>query len=373
MIPLFAPFITGKEIQYVQQCLDAGWLAGGGEFNRRFAKLMAGYLGVNHAITCASGTSAIHLVLQLVGVKPGQTVLVSDLTFIATANPICYLGARPLLVDSHPDHWNVDVELMAAETRRLAERGTPPAAVMPAHIIGRACRLDPLVEVVRRHGIPLVEDAAEAFGATVDGRQAGTSGIAGCYSFNGNKLITTGGGGLISSSDAELIRRAEHLINQAKLPGSGYIHDQVGYNYRMSNVSAAIGTAQFEHLDEILARKHRIAERYRVLADLPGITFPKDEPGTQSSDWLTTVLIDPARFGRTRDEVMLVLREQGIETRPIWTPLHQMSVYAQAERIGGQTAERIGAQGLSLPSFTGLTEEQQEQIIRATRAAYQRR
>jgi len=370
MISLFAPYITGQEIRYIQRCLDTGWLAAGGEFNRRFSEAMAQFLGVRQAVTCVSGTSAIHLVLQLVGVKPGDTVLVSDLTFVATANPIRYLGAEPVLIDAHPDHWNLDVQLAADELRRRADRGCRPAAVLPAHIIGRACRLEPLLEVARRYEVPVVEDAAEAFAATVDGRQAGTFGKAGCFSFNGNKIITTGGGGLIATDDVELARKAEHLLNQAKLPGPGYLHDQVGYNYRLSNVGAAIGLAQFEQLDTILARKHHIAHRYRCLADLPGIVFPKDEPGTEPSDWLTTILIDETGFGRSRDEVMNCLRDRGIETRPIWTPLHQMPVYAGAERVGGQVADRIGAQGLSLPSFAALSDEQQDRIIAAVRSLY---
>jgi dTDP-4-amino-4,6-dideoxygalactose transaminase len=370
MIPLFAPFIAGREAQYLQQCLDECWLAGGGTFNRRFAEAMAHYLGVRQAVTCASGTSAIHLVLQLVGVRPGDDVLVSDLTFVATANPIRYLGANPVLIDAHAGHWNVDVELMTAELKRRTDGGRRPAAVLPAHIIGRACRLDPLVEMCRRCEVPLIEDAAEAFGATVDGRQAGTFGRAGCYSFNGNKLITTGGGGLIATDDSSLAQGCEHLLNQAKLPGPGYVHDQIGYNYRLSNVAAAIGMAQFEALGEILSRKHIIARRYRCLADVPGITFPVDEAGTTSSDWLTTILIDEEKFGQSRDEVMTALRTQGIETRPIWTPLHLMQMYAKVERVGGSVAERIGAKGLSLPSFAGLTEEQQSRILSAIQAMH---
>lgn len=370
MIPLFAPYIAGREAEYVQQCLDVGWLAAGGEFNRRLSDSLAGYLGVEHAVTCVSGTSAIHLVLQLAGVGPGDQVLVSDLTFVASANPIRYLGGEPVLIDAHPDHWNVDVELMAAELKRLAERGERPAAVLPVHILGRACRLDPLIDATRRFEVPIIEDAAEAFAATVDGRQAGTFGLAGCFSFNGNKLITTGGGGLIATDDGELARRADHLINQAKVPGPGYVHDEVGYNYRLSNVGAAIGLAQFEQLDEILARKHRIAERYRCLADVPGIALPREAPGTASSDWLTTVLIDESQFGRSRDELMTQLRDRGIETRPIWTPLHKMPMYASSPRVGGSVADRLDAQGLSLPSFAGLTEPQQDRIIDEIRRLY---
>jgi len=370
MIPLFAPFVTGREGRYVQECLDVGWLAGGGEFNRRFSEALAAYLGVRHVVTCASGTSALHLVLRLIGVKADDRVLVSDLTFVATANPIRYLNAEPVLIDAHPAHWNVDVDLMAAELKKRCDAGKRPAAVLPAHIIGRACRLDSLIETARRYDVPLIEDAAEAFTATVDGRQAGTFGRAGCFSFNGNKLITTAGGGVIATDDSILAERAEHLLNQAKLPGPGYIHDQVGYNYRLSNVGAAIGLAQFESLDEILARKHRIAMRYQCLSEIPGITLPSDEPGTCSSDWLTTVLVDEAVFGRSRDDLMRGLREQGIETRPIWAPLHQMIVYADAERVGGHVADRIGAQGLSLPSFAGLTEAQQDQVIAAIRSLY---
>jgi len=370
MIPLFAPYVAGREAEYVRECLDVGWLACGGQFNRRFSDELARFLDTRHALGCTSGTSALHVTLQLAGVRPGDAVLVSDLTFVASANPIRYLGAEPVLVDAHSDHWNVDVELMADEVKRRADRGAPPAAVLPAHILGRACRLDPLIAVAQRFDVPIVEDATEALAATVDGRQAGTFGLAGCYSFNGNKLITTGGGGLIATDDDELARRAEHLINQAKLPGLGYMHDEVGYNYRLSNVAAAIGLAQFEQLPEILDRKHHIAERYRGLVDLPGITLPREEPGTVSSDWLTTILIDQARFGRSRDEVMTLLRERGIETRPIWSPLHKMPMYASAQRVGGAVADQLDAQGLSLPSFAGLTDEQQTHVIEGVRALY---
>lgn len=373
MIPLFAPYIAGREDGYVRECLQAGWLAGGGEFNRRFAQDLARFLGVDHALPCVSGTGAIHVALALAGVRSGDTVLVNDLTFVATANPIRYLGAEPVLIDAHPEHWNVDVALMADTVKRLADAGRGPAAVLPAHILGRACRLDPLLEMAGRFGVPVIEDAAEAFAATVDGRQAGTCGLAGCYSFNGNKLITTAGGGLIATNDDPLARRAEHLINQAKLPGPGYLHDEVGYNYRLSNVGAAIGLAQFEQLDEILARKHRIAATYRCLADVPGITLPREEPDTVSSDWLTTILIDASRFGRSRDEVMGCLRDRGIETRPIWSPLHKMPMYASAERVGGEVADRLDAQGLSLPSFAGLTDDQQQHVIEAVRSLYQSR
>ncbi len=370
MIPLFAPYIGGREAMYLQRCLDAGWLAAGGEFNRRFAEEVGRYLGAAHALPCVSGTAALHLALRLAGVGPGDAVLVSDLTFVATANPIRYLGAEPVLIDAHPEHWNADVERMAAELVRRTDRGVPPAAVLPAHILGRACRLDPLIEAAERFEVPIVEDAAEAFTATVDGRQAGTFGLAGCFSFNGNKLITTGGGGLIATDDAELARRATHLINQAKLPGPGYMHDDVGYNYRLSNVSAAIGLAQFEQLAEILARKHHIAAGYRCLGELPGIQLPRDEPGTVSSDWLTTILIDEARFGQSRDEVMGALHDRGVETRPIWSPLHKMPMYADAERVGGDVADRLDAQGLSLPSFAGLTDQQQDHVIQAIRSLY---
>ncbi len=367
MIPLFAPHLTGKEVEYFRRCVEAGWLAGGGEFNHAFSEALCRYLDTRRGVLCSSGTSALHLVLQLLGVGPGDRVLVSDLTFVATANPIRYVGAEPVLIDAHPDHWNVDVEGMAAELKRRADAGDPPAAAVPAHILGRACRLDPLHEVAEHYGVAIIEDAAEAFTATVDGRQAGTFGLAGCFSFNGNKQITTGGGGMIATDDDSLAERSEHLINQAKLPGPGYMHDEVGYNYRMSNVAAAIGLAQFEKLPEILERKHHIARRYRSLEELAGIAFPREEPGTVSSDWLTTVLIDEAEFGRSRDEVMSALREAGVETRPIWSPLHKMPMYARAERVGGEVSDRLDAQGLSLPSFAGLTDEQQDYVIEQVR------
>ncbi len=370
MVPLFSAYVAGRESEYVQDCIQSTWLAAGGEYNLKFGRALRDFLAVHHAVLCDSGTSAIHLVLRHLGVGDGDDVLVSDLTFVATANPILYLYATPILIDADASHWNVRVDLMATELKRRADRGRPPKAVMPAHILGRACRLEPLLDVAERYEVPVIEDASEAFSATVDGQQAGTHGLAGCYSFNGNKQITTGGGGLIATNDDALAERTRHLLNQAKLPGPGYLHDEVGYNYRLSNVLAAIGLAQLENLPDILARKQRIAERYRCLADVPGITLPVDEPGTVSSDWLTTILIDRDRFGMTRDEVMNALGDRGIETRPIWSPLHTMPMYARCERIGGEVADRLDAQGLSLPSFAGLTDDQQDLVINGIRNLY---
>lgn len=372
MVPLFGTYVAGRESEYVQDCVRSGWLAAGGEYNQRFGKALQEKLGVKHAILCDSGTSAIHLVLRHLGANEADCVWVSDLTFVATSNPILYVHATPILVDAHPGHWNVNIELMSSELKRRADLGQRPKAVLVAHILGRACRLEPLLEIAARYEVPVIEDAAEAFSATVDGQQAGTHGLAGCFSFNGNKQITTGGGGLIATNDDALAKRTSHLLNQAKLPGPGYMHDDVGYNYRLSNLAAAVGLAQLENLPEILTRKHRIAERYRCLADVPGLTLPVDEPGTVSSDWLTTILIDETRFGMSRDAVMNALGEDGIETRPIWSPLHKMPMYARCERIGGEVADRLDAQGLSLPSFAGLTEDQQNLVIEGIRRLYSR-
>lgn len=364
-IPLSEPSIGGNARRYLEECLASTYVSSVGPFVDRFESEFASAVGAPHAVACASGTAAIHVALRLLGVGPGDEVLVSTLTFVASANPVLYERATPVLVDAEEETWNLDPALVAEELQRRAKAGRKqPRAVIAVHILGQPARLEPLVEACERHGVTLVEDAAEALGAAYEagrfaGRQVGTIGRLGCFSFNGNKIMTTGGGGMIVTADEALARRARHLTRQAKLPGAEYRHDEVGYNYRLTNLAAALGVAQLEQLPEFLARKRAIADRYdAAFRGRSGLALPPRIPGLRPSHWLYSV-----RVAGGRTALHERLGRAGIESRPVWTPLHLMPFYAQAPRLAGAVSERLFAEGLSLPCSTGLAAAQQDRVI----------
>jgi dTDP-4-amino-4,6-dideoxygalactose transaminase len=336
--------------------------------------MFADYVGARYAVACASGTAAIHVALRLLGIGDGGEVVVPTLTFIASANPVLYERGRVFLIDAETDTWNLDPALLAAELeRRQAAGRPPPAAVEVVHILGQPARIEPLDEVCRRFGVPIIEDASEALGARwthgrFAGKHVGTVGRIGCFSFNGNKIITTGGGGMITTDDEALARRAKHLTTQARLPGPEYRHDEVGYNYRLTNVAAALGVAQLQQLDRFVARKHAIAARYdEALAQIDGLSPPPRPQGMAPSMWLYSMLVDAKRFGHDRRRIHDELQQRGIHTRPIWSPLHTMPMYREASRCGGQVAESLFDRALSLPCSVGLTDAQQDRVIGALR------
>ena len=373
-IPLSEPCLRGRTRDYLEECIGSNYVSTVGPFVERFEREFAAYVGSRYAVACASGTAAIHVALRLLDVGPGDEVLVPTLTFVASANPILYQRATPVLVDAERETWNMDPELVAEELDRRARKGLPqPKAVEAVHILGHPARLEPLVEACARHGVAWFEDASEALGARYAegpyrGRQAGTIGRLGCYSFNGNKIITTGGGGMITTDDPALARRAKHLTTQARLPGPEYRHDEVGYNYRLSNLAAAVGVAQLEQLPDFLAAKRRIAARYDLgLAGLPGLTIPPRARWAEPSMWLYSVGIDARVFGRGWRALVEELAAVGIQARPIWSPLHTMPMYREHPRLGGQVAEEIFEAGLSLPCSVTLTEDQQDAVVRALR------
>lgn len=375
-IPLSVPHMEGNELRYLAECVRTNYVSSVGPFVGQFEREFAAFLGVPHAVACANGTAALHLAMRLVGVEPGDEVFVSTLTFVASINAIRYQGATPVLVDAEEATWNLDPGLVVSEIERRARRGTAlPKAVEVVHILGHPAHAEPIAEVCRRHGIPVVEDAAEALGATYSegpwaGRPAGSIGTIGCFSFNGNKIITSGGGGMLVAGDAAATGRARHLSTQAKEPrieGESW-HDEIAYNYRLTNISAALGLAQLECLPGFLARKREIARRYdEGLADLPGVGLPPRAPWAAPSFWLYTIRIDPWRFGRSRQEVRQALASRGIESRAIWVPAHLMAPYQGLPVLGGGVAERLFAEALSLPSSVGLTPEDQARVIRAIR------
>jgi dTDP-4-amino-4,6-dideoxygalactose transaminase len=375
-IPLAEPLLAGNALRYLEECLTSNYVSSVGPFVARFEEAFAAAVGSRHAIACASGTAAIHLALLALDVPRGGEVLVPTLTFVASVNPIAYVGATPVLVDSEAETYNLDPDLVVDDLMRRARAGRPmPAAIEVVDLVGHPAAIEAVVGAAERHGIPLVEDASEAVGARYvggpfDGRHVGTIGRIGCFSFNGNKLITTGGGGIVVTDDAALAQRVRHLSTQARLPGIAYDHDEVGYNYRLSNLAAAVGLAQLEQLPTLLAARRSNAERYdRALATIPALRPAPRASWAEPSFWLYTARLDPARSPLGRDHLVRVLADAGIEARPIWTPLHLTQLYRDAPRIGGQVAETIFRDAVSLPSSSGLGEVRQARVVDALRAA----
>lgn len=369
-IYLSPPHMSGREATYFQEAFDSNWIAPLGPHVDAFEARFAALTGAPHALALASGTAALHLALQHVGVAPGDDVLVSTLTFAASANPIVYLGARPVFVDSETVSWNMDPALLAETLARRARAGRLPRAVVLVHLYGQSADIDPILAQCEYYGIPLIEDAAEALGATYKGRAPGTFGRAGIYSFNGNKIITTSGGGMLVSPDAALIDHARKLATQAREPAPHYEHAEIGYNYRMSNLLAAVGQGQLDVLSERVARKRALFDCYRArLGDLPGIRFMPEAPWGRASRWLTVIQVDAAAFGVDREALRLALEARNIEARPVWKPMHLQPVFRDCEVAGGATAERLFRDGLCLPSGTAMTDADLERVIATIRAA----
>jgi len=365
---LSPPHMSGLEMDFVREAFESGWIAPLGPHVDAFEEEFAAKVGAKHALALSSGTAAIHLALIHLGVGPGDEVVVSTLTFVASANPVLYQGARPVFVDSERISWNMDPNLLEDLLKRKARLGKLPKAVIVVHLYGQAANMDAILEICERFGVPVIEDAAEALGATYKDRSPGTLGIAGIFSFNGNKIITTSGGGMLVSDDAEFIAHARKLATQAREPAPHYEHREVGYNYRLSNILAAIGRGQLRVLDERVRRKREIFEHYRrALGDLPGLEFMPEAPWGLSNRWLTVLTIDPQEFGATREDVRLALEADNIEARPVWKPMHLQPLYSNAEYVGGEVAEDLFRRGLCLPSGTKMSDQDVDRVARIIR------
>lgn len=363
-IYLSSPHMSGRELEYVQDAFATNWIAPLGPHVDAFEREMAAAVGAGHAAALSSGTAAIHLALLLAGVESGDDVIVSTLTFSASVNPIIYCGAKPVFIDSEYESWNMNPALLADELDSRARAGRLPKAVMVVHLYGQSADLDPIVAACQRHGVTLIEDAAEALGATYRGRSPGTIGTMGVYSFNGNKVITTSGGGMLVSDDADLIARARKLATQAREPAPHYEHAEIGYNYRLSNVLAAIGRGQLEVLEERVTARQRNAAYYQAaLSDTPGIAIQPEASWGTHARWLTCITIDPAEFGADREHVRLALEAQNIESRPVWKPMHLQPVFAEYESVGGDVAADLFEHGLCLPSGSNLCESDLERVV----------
>ena len=340
---LSPPHMGGDELKLVEDVFASNWIAPLGPHVDAFERELAEITGAPHAAALSSGTAGLHLALRLLGLQAGEEVYCPTLTFSASANPIAYEGGVPVFIDSERATWNIDPELLAEELEHQAARGKRPRAVIAVDLYGQAAEYDRIQEVCARFEVPVIEDAAEALGSTYKGAMAGTFGRLGVYSFNGNKIITTSGGGALVSTDPDLIQKARFLATQARDPAPHYQHSHIGFNYRMSNVLAAIGRGQLRVLRE------------RVAAAWPGITLMPQAPERESNCWLTVITIDPEAFGAGCEAVRLALEAQAIESRPVWKPMHLQPVFAGCRVRGGPVAEEIFRNGLCLPSGSAMT------------------
>lgn len=369
---LSAPDIRGREVPDVTAALESGWLAPAGPDLEHFESELAKWADGRHCVALSSGTAALHLALLGVGVQPGDEVICSTLTFAASANAIVHAGANPVFIDSDPASWNLDPVLLAEELDRRAAAGRLPRAVMTVDLYGQCCDYEPILATCARYGVPVIEDAAEALGATYAGRPAGSFGAAAAFSFNGNKIITASGGGMLATGDAGLAERARYLATQARQPAAHYEHTEVGYNYRLSNVLAALGRAQLKDLADRVDRRREFNRRYRLaLTEVPGVTFMPEADRCRSTFWLTCLTIDPAEAGVDRETVRVRLEEADIESRPVWKPMHRQPVYQDAPAVLNGVSDRLFDLGLCLPSGSGMSDDQFDFVIEHLVAALQ--
>lgn len=363
-IYLSPPCMLGRERQLLLDAFDSNWIAPLGPHVNAFEAEFAERVGMKHAAAVSSGTAALHLALQLTGIQRGDRVVTSSFTFAATANAIKYLSAEPVFVDSEWSSWNMDPNLLREYLQKCRSNGRLPKAVLTVDIIGQCCDYDAIQAICSEFELPLIEDAAEALGATYQDRPAGSFGDIACFSFNGNKIITTSGGGMLVTNSAERAAQARHLATQARDPAPHYEHSEIGYNYRMSNLLAAVGRGQLEVLDEHVRRRRGIFDVYQnAFSDRSGLTMMPEIAGGKSTRWLTVVLIDPQQFGEDRESVRKRLESANIESRPAWKPMHCQPVFHGCEFVGGSVSEQIFAQGLCLPSGSSLSWEQQKRVI----------
>ncbi len=371
-ILLSPPHMGEEEFAFVKEAFDTNWLAPVGPHVNAFEQEFCQVTGARAAAAVSSGTAALHLALRLLGVGPGDDVICSTLTFIATANPILYQGAKPVFIDSEPTSWNMDPNLLADILRQRAAVGKLPKAVMLAHIYGQSADLDPILGLCQKYDIPLIEDAAEALGSSYKGKVSGTMGTFGIYSFNGNKIITTSGGGMLVGDNPELIEKARFLATQARDAAPHYQHSKVGYNYRLSNVLAGIGRGQLKVLaDRVRARRRNFEFYYRALGHLPGVRFMPEAAYGESTRWLTCLTIDSAASGVDRDQILLALEKENIEARPVWKPLHLQPVFTDCEYVGGKVATQLFQHGLCLPSGSSLLQSDLERVTQVILDLYQ--
>lgn len=367
-IYLSPPHMSGKERNYIDEAFETNWIAPLGPNIDAFEKQLAAYTGAADAVAVSSGTAAIHLSLQLLGVGAGDTVFCSSFTFVASANPIRYCGAEPVFIDSEPDTWNMSPEALQQAFEDANRQGKLPKAVIVVHLYGQVSKMDEIIALCEQYEVPLVEDAAESLGSTYKGKQSGTFGKFGIYSFNGNKIITTSGGGMLVSDDVELLRKARFLATQARDAAPHYQHSSIGFNYRMSNLLAGVGRAQLEVLDERVAARRAVYKNYAgAFSDRRGISFMPELKGTKSNRWLTALVMDEQETKVTIPELLDALAAANIEARPLWKPLHLQPLFEgsrfYAHNDGESVCGRLFQSGICLPSGSSMTVVDQVRVV----------
>lgn len=372
-IPLSIPHLGGNELKYVTECIETGWVSSAGEYVNRFENMVAEFAGCRYGVAAVNGTSGLHLALHMLGIGPGDAVIVPNITFIASANAVVYSHATPIFIDIDPDTWQMDLDLLEAFLKKETEikngqcvmvpSGKLLKAIMPVHVLGNMCDMPRLMKIAEKYHLHVVEDASESLGSYYDGRHSGSWGIMSVFSFNGNKIITTGGGGVIVTNDEGHAKRAKHLSTQSKVDPETYFHDEIGFNYRLVNVLAAIGVAQMEQLPEFIKSKKRMDAYYRKhLAGLKDIRFQKVEEKVDPNCWLFTF------YTRKKDQVLAALKENQIIARPFWTPMNQLPMFENHVYYHHEDHSRdIHAHCLSIPSSVDISEEEMERVVRVIR------
>ena len=362
---LSSPHMGGGEFNFVREAFETNWIAPLGPHVNGFEDDLEAFTGVKYAAALSSGTAAIHLALIMLGVKAGDEVICQSFTFSATANPIVYLGAIPVFVDSEPETWNMDPELLEEAIKDRIAKGKKPKAIVPVHLYGMPAQIERILEIARQYEIPVIEDAAEALGSFVNGKAAGSFGLMAVLSFNGNKIITTSGGGALISDEEKLITQARFLATQARDPAPHYQHSQIGYNYRMSNVCAGIGRGQMQVLQDRVAQRRKVYDTYsQFLPEFSHIEFLPEPQGYFSNRWLTTILVDPEKNnGVTRETIRLNLEKDNIESRPLWKPMHLQPVFQNYPHYVNGVSEKLFNNGLCLPSGSNLTKDDLDRVI----------
>jgi dTDP-4-amino-4,6-dideoxygalactose transaminase len=355
--------MSGRELDFIHEAFNTNYIAPSGSMLPAFEKAVCEYTEFPYAVAVASGTAALHLAVRCLRLDPGGEIWASTLTFIGGISAIVHDGFTPVFFDADEASWNMDPALLAEEMKAAAKRGRLPKLVLPTEIYGQACDLDAIQNVCAEYDVPVITDSAESLGARYKGRHAGNGALAAALSFNGNKIVTTSGGGMLLSSDRCIVDRARYLATQAREPVTHYEHVEVGFNYRLSNISAAIGCGQMEHIEARVNRRRAIFERYyERLSNIPGISFMPEAPNCRSTRWLTALRFAPADFGVSRSAVQDALEAENVESRPVWKPMHCQPVFKGARSVGGKTSERIFTEGLCLPSGSAMTDADVDRV-----------
>jgi perosamine synthetase len=369
MIPLTVPHLAGNEWKYVKDCLDTGWISSVGSYVNDFEKKMAEFTGAKYAIACMNGTAALHVCQRIMGVEQGDYVIIPNITFIATANAVSYTGAEPLMIDVDSDTWQMDLNLLekffAEETEirntncYVKKDNRRIGCIMPVHVLGNMCNMERLMEIANKYNVPVIEDSTESLGSTYNGKQTGTFGQMGCFSYNGNKIISTGGGGMIVTNDEALAKRAKHLTTQAKIHPEEYIHDEIGYNYRLVNILAAVGVAQMEQLPDFLVKKKAISDFYKSeLANIGDIQFQRVEENIHVNDWLFTIKSSHSK------QIFEALKKAEIMSRPFWMPMNQLQMFTSFWYYNlDDKSNQVYKNCLSIPCSTGITQDELQKVV----------